>query len=307
MAETFAQRLAVAIGKPAATLFRRAGHGPPLYRGGGTHRRRRISRWQVPGCFVDGLGISDLGKNLGETIKTAVQELFGIASGKAEVKDPAAAMDRQIAVLQRVADQLGPMPATLRRGVKPRRRSSRCCAPKASRSARRVALPPRWASRCWRPPPMDEAESAPLHRFLSFCRLLMLSHPRVGAQRATQCTYLAMSNCGPAERRAQRSRRGCADPLHPHRPEGGSRSTDRSPTCRMPRSITSGKATFRSSRAPLPSAPCAGGNPARRRGIAATARLNSGSAWRRSRRRRFSRCAARRPRSIAGLRTTSRA
>jgi hypothetical protein len=29
---------------------------------------------------------------------------------------------------------------------------------------------------------MDEAQSAPLHRFLSFCRLLMLFHPRVGAR-----------------------------------------------------------------------------------------------------------------------------
>lgn len=108
MAETFAQRLALAIGKPASTLFVEPGTDRHFIAETALIAVACYLGGKFLDGFVDELGISDLGKSLGETIKTAVQELLGIAAGEAQVKDPAAAMDRQLAVLQRVADQLEP-------------------------------------------------------------------------------------------------------------------------------------------------------------------------------------------------------
>lgn len=76
---------------------------------------------------------------------------------------------------------------------------------------------------------MDEAESAPLHRFLSFCRLLMLSHPRVGAQR------YSMHVLGDVDLRpgwnAVHNAPGAEVPIRYILidPEGDSRSTSRKP------------------------------------------------------------------------------
>src|ERR1700688_2462912 len=78
------------------------------------------------------------------------------------------------------------MPRTSRLGYGRRMRSGRYCRTRGCLQARRGASPRRSAPRCWRlvakGAAMDEAGSVPLHRWLSFCRVLMLFHPRVGAR-----------------------------------------------------------------------------------------------------------------------------
>jgi hypothetical protein len=104
--DTFAQRLAPVIGKPAATLFVESGTD--------RHFIVEITVSVVAGYlggkfldgFVDGLGITDLGKSLGKEIKNALVAIGKLIAGEANEPDLGQELDRQIASLQKAADQL---------------------------------------------------------------------------------------------------------------------------------------------------------------------------------------------------------
>jgi hypothetical protein len=106
--ETFPQRLMPAIGKPAATLFVEAGTD--------RHFIVEITFTAVAAYlggkfldgFVDGLGITDLGKSLGKEIKDALVAVGALISGETDAPDGASELDRHVASLQNVANQLSP-------------------------------------------------------------------------------------------------------------------------------------------------------------------------------------------------------
>jgi hypothetical protein len=107
MAEgNFAERLGPVIGKPAATLFVEAGtdrhfiieitlSAVAAYLGG-----------KYLDAFVDGLGITDPVKHLGELVKDHVLALGTLMMGKSAAPADAAALDKHVAALQDAAAKL---------------------------------------------------------------------------------------------------------------------------------------------------------------------------------------------------------
>jgi len=99
------------IGKPAATLFVEAGTdryfifeitfaAVAAYLGG-----------KFLDGFVDGLGITDLGKSLGKEIEDALVAVGALISGEPGGPERASELDRHVASLQNVANQLSPYAA----------------------------------------------------------------------------------------------------------------------------------------------------------------------------------------------------
>jgi hypothetical protein len=105
--DNFAQRLGPVIGKPAATLFVESGTD--------RHFIIEITLGAVAGylggkfldAFVDGLGITDPAKHLGEGIKHAVEGLGTLIVGEKAPEVQQAELDKHIAALQDAATKLG--------------------------------------------------------------------------------------------------------------------------------------------------------------------------------------------------------
>lgn len=106
--ETFAHRLAPKIGEPVATLFAESGSDRRLvieitvgavaaYLGG-----------KFLDGFIEGLGIKDAGKRLGERVKQAIADLSDLILDDLGGQNRVLDLEHQALILQEVARELVP-------------------------------------------------------------------------------------------------------------------------------------------------------------------------------------------------------